>query len=478
MNLDTVLEAQDFTGIPAFSKDKLCFILNSIAELPSWYKDMVSENGYVSISGKTMQKWIGKDYKKYVDLLVNGGVIEYNGSYIVGKKSIGYKYSETYNVGVKKVLVTDLTLIEKLKQYQWLYNNLEEDEAVDNLATPYKTAVGWYRSGLIKIDHELANQYNKVAFEYKCQSKNFWDKEVTTGRVHYKNPHTQYRASQISIDKISSGRLNPHHDSNVYRLHSVITQCKRELRHAITINGKEVVAVDISNSQPTLLTLLIDHKFWDEEGSFNHTHIPYLNIRDMFSTRQHYTTFIMMCKNAEHNSDRQVEIQRFRDLVASGEFYDNFRSLLEQKLSMTGLSKQDVKTMFFTVLFTSNRFISQDEAACKRVFRDWFPYIYELCRMIKVKDHANLPVLLQRVESYILFNKIIPRMVSEKPNLPFVPIHDSIAVPVGNEAYTELVMREELARCLGFAPHLKREEWKADILTEMITAIQNTSVAA
>ncbi|HLO69672.1 MAG TPA: hypothetical protein VK167_02305 [Flavipsychrobacter sp.] len=467
-------------SIPAFSKDKLCFVLNTIAELPSRYKDAVCEKGYVLLSGKTMQKWIGRDYKRYIDMLIKAGIIESDGSYIVGSKPMGYRFCEAYKVECKRVLVTDSGLISKMNSHNWYEDDkedIEDDKSADSYPQ-YSSAIKCYNSGLIKIDYKLANLYNETVYAYKKRNRDLWDSEIVAGGVRYKNPYTQYLASQISIDKIHRGRFNPSYDTNVYRLHSVITQCKREIRNAITIDGKLVAAVDISNCQPTLLTILMNPEFWDEKNIFNYTQISYLGIKNMFNTHKHYTRFIMMCKNAEHNSNMKAEVERFNKLVESGTFYNNFRSLLERKLGLKRLSTQDVKTMFFTVLFTSNRFIHQKEAACKRVFREWFPQIYELTRMLKVKDHANLPILLQRLESYLLFNRVIPSINAKAPNLSFIPIHDSIAVPVGHEKLVQDIMTKELSLCLGFKPHLKVELWEPENLERIINEFKCNNMAA
>lgn len=480
LDIDAILEEVDFMNIPAFSKDSLCFILNSVAIISSRYKDAISENEYAPVNAKILQHWVGRNYKMYIDLLIAAKVIERDGRYVSGEKSIGYRYCNQYRKGIKKLLITDLALIKKLIAYEKEYD-LEitgQDDCHklhEDIRSQYLPAIKWYKSELIKIDSDLANNYANSVFEYKHADKKLWDKGID-GKL--KSPYTQLRAAQISIDKIESKRFNQHADNNVYRLHSIITQLKKELRNAIKIDEKEVVAVDISNSQPTLLALLIDPKFWDEKSSFNYTKIPYLDIQSIFASDSHQSTFIKLCKNAEHNSNMIGEIDKFKDLVASGMFYEEFRSLLEQKLGIKGLDRHNVKAMFFTVLFTNNHFIHQKEAAPKRVFKEWFPYIYELCNRIKAHNHANLPILLQRMESYIMFSCIIARIGAEKPELPFIPIHDSIAVPVGNEVYVETIMSEELNKCLGFTPNFKREEWKASILEDAILNMDKVAIAA
>ncbi len=479
LDLDEILELHEFKNIPAFHKDNMMYILNLIAEIPSRNKDLVTEDGYTPINADLLRRWIGRHYLPYLNYLVNAGVIESNNQYLPGKKSIGYRYTSLYNVGVVKKLVTDLTLYNKLNNLHMpdpfpgvVPDNPQENAETGAVDTSvYQPADKWYRSGLIQINPDLANAYISALCDYKLSGDGTerWDSETAgDGTLNFKNPMVQYRGSQINIDKIAAGRFYQHYDDNIYRYHSAITQCKRELRNAITIDGKEVTTIDLSNSQPTLLTLTVNYNFWTATEGFKVTDISYLGIENMF-TSSNFTSFINMCRNAQHNEDMRSEILEFVRLVSSGEFYSAFRVRLQTSLGRHYEDDKAVKPLLFTVLFTSNRYLGQPEAAPKRVFKEWFPNVYELTSAIKVRDSANLAILLQRIESYIMFNKIVARIAREEPELPFIPIHDSIATIRGNEDYVERVMSEELTSCLGFMPHFKREEWRSE---KLITDIE------
>jgi hypothetical protein len=53
----------------------------------------------------------------------------------------------------------------------------------------------------------------------------------------------------------------------------------------------------------------------------------------------------------------------------------------------------------------------------------------------------------------------VPRIASERPDLPIFTIHDSIVTTVGNEEYIEQVMREEIVRLTGLNPKFGIEYW-------------------
>ncbi len=305
--------------------------------------------------------------------------------------------------------------------------------------------------------------------------KSRWDKNYkSNGEYTLKDPYLQYIAGQRSIERIRAGQYNLHADTNVFRLHSVITNCKKELRNFITIDNKPVVAVDLSNSQPSLLLILLDLAFWDNTGAFNSSHIPYLNAQSIFKDKPHYNQLIMLLKKLQSNENGRVglEIEQYKSLVMSGHFYDQFRALLNDRLGGQYGSSVDIKSMVFSVLFSDNRFIGAEDAAPKRVFRDIFPQIYDVICCIKRGNPAILPITLQRIESYIMYYRICPTIALKCPDLAIIPIHDSIATVNEYGGFVEQIMREEFGRCLGFTPHFKKEYWTPDNVNNELQAIR------
>src|ERR1043165_8275431 len=128
LNIDEHLENYDFSNIDGFNKDKLHYLLHLISDIPSCNKDKVTETGYISLNATLLQKWVA-NYKQYIDLLIKTGIVECDGEYHVGKKSRGYRFTEAYRTPLRKVLVTDLGLISKVKTWR-LANDLCEQTNV------------------------------------------------------------------------------------------------------------------------------------------------------------------------------------------------------------------------------------------------------------------------------------------------------------------------------------------------------------
>jgi hypothetical protein len=118
--------------------------------------------------------------------------------------------------------------------------------------------------------------------------------------------------------------------------------------------------------------------------------------------------------------------------------------------------------MVFSVLFSSNKFIGQDEAKPKRLFKRLFPSVYDVFSYLKRKDKTFLACLLQRIESYLILDVICKRISNEYPDIPIYTIHDSIATTSGNEKHVERIMKEELTKHIGIPPTLKFDYWISD----------------
>ena len=123
----------------------------------------------------------------------------------------------------------------------------------------------WYNDGKLKIDSALGKDYSSAVYEYKRGDEKRWDVVYPSGEK--KDPWYQYTNMTLNIGKIERGEFNEHFDENVHRFHSVLTYCKKDIRHALNYDGEELVAIDLCNSQPYLSTVLFQTGFWDGKKS-------------------------------------------------------------------------------------------------------------------------------------------------------------------------------------------------------------------
>ena len=242
-------------------------------------------------------------------------------------------------------------------------------------------------------------------------------------------------------------------DDNVYRFHTNLTNMPSRIRNAVTYDGQKLISLDIKNSQPYLSTILLSRDFWivqkfernknnslsiafDEPQS---RYFSYLNkINKVFNEIKSDTLNISHINI--HNNDSYImlgeipqslinnEFQDYIDLVVSGKLYEFLEDAFLQELGIELKDRKEVKAAVFQVLFTSNQFKGQAEAAPKRLFEQKFKAVYDVFAKIKSKDKSLLPRLLQSIESHLMINIIAKRVSEEYPLCTNIyNIHDSIS---------------------------------------------------
>jgi hypothetical protein len=183
-------------------------------------------------------------------------------------------------------------------------------------------------------------------------------------------------------------------------MHTNFTILKSFIRkNCLTISGEETCELDIKNSQPLFLNKIIM-----EHG---------LEIVD------------------------KVEWQLFSWLTSKGLFYqwimDN-SSIKDKKL---------VKEMIYKVFFGKNFRNKSDE-----LFKSLLPTIYQFIKFYKkkCKDYRVLSHQLQKLESDLIFNKIILEIIEEYPDIKIVTVHDSLIIPISKKNIVEEIFNRNLEK--------------------------------
>lgn len=433
------------SNIIPFQKSKLLYILDLVTTIPANNKGLELSNGFVPINAKMLQTKV-RNYKQYLDYLISSKVFEVNKQYIPSEKSRGYKFSKQYATPVR--IVFD-------GKHEKLKNNNKKPKMHLSVSDQrkYQHLIKWYNEGL-QIDKHLAQQFILQDYQNKIANTSVLAK--TDGD---KDPLVQYNSALVSIEKIDAGAQQFNIDDFGYRFHSILTNLKSELRNLLTYNRLQLVSIDIKNSQPYISTLLFNTSFWElttqlDVLTHNSIGITLTNIFNQYSTDY----FIMLCKKAI--SCKDSDLHKYKEIVQNGTFYE----YMAEQSNMEMDDRKKLKAAMFQVLFTGNSFISQKEAAPKRIFQELFPDVYELFNLLKRKEKDNMPMLLQRIESNVILLKVTKRIAKEHPELPIFTIHDSIITTEGNEAYIQQVMQVEMSKIFGIAPQLTVSLWKPDNL--------------
>ncbi len=190
----------------------------------------------------------------------------------------------------------------------------------------------------------------------------------------------------LSIEAIQKGNWFLHRPDKRSRVHTNLTNLKREYREFLRYNGKPLVELDIRNSQPLIASILIKDHWVKQRRS-----IP------------------------------EDAVQYQKDCEA-GTFYDYFMHLNRVPTE----SRSDFKAQMFGDVFFSS--VSNRKTELKAQFISKYPCVYEAICAIKgglgSKTYNRFAILLQQKETSIIFDNV--NMGLLKDGIPAFNIFDSI----------------------------------------------------
>lgn len=207
-----------------------------------------------------------------------------------------------------------------------------------------------------------------------------------------------YNRNIYAVDSINEKHIFFHFDS-YGRMHTNFTILRSFIRkNCLLIDGEETCEIDISNSQPLFLTKLINDS---------------------------NTSWV-----------KKEEFESFKQLTITGKYYD----FLMQNLNIK--EKKEVKELTYKVLFGRNVANSKPD----KQFKSIFPTIHKFITLYKKekKDYKVLAYDLQKMESNLIFNKIVKNIMAYDPSIKIVTVHDSLIMSVKNRQIVETIFKNEL----------------------------------
>lgn len=311
-----------------------------------------------NLSAEILREKYGAYYNFYINYLLEHGYIKLISDYCVGLKA------KTYSMDTEKCL--DLSRYKNvdgilLKKYKRSVLSLELE----------KTNFNWIGT---EIRKKLINDLYYVDIDH----------EKAFDIVNNIKDKLSHQKNKYAVECVKDKHIFYSFD-NYGRCHTNFTVIKSNIRkNCLTIDGMEVDELDINNSQPLFLSLIIQ--------------------REM-----------------ENIYVDQNEYEFFHDLVVNGRFYEYYMTINSEVKN-----KKDAKKNVYKVLFGKN---FDDKA--NEYFKNVFPSIYNFILMYKESqgDYKSLAYELQRSESNLLFNSIIKRIMEEYPEIRLFTVHDSISYP-------------------------------------------------
>jgi hypothetical protein len=341
--------------------DHYLFVISSIYIRP--YTDKrIEDSDFVPMNMELLRTLVSEqECKTIMENLVNLDILEKDGLIIRGKKSQGYKIKDKWSFSWKLQEVKDLKLSEKLM------NSKETmKDNVNRHGEGYQIVHHWFK--VLEIDIKKSKKYISNRYT-RDQDKNKYNSAFCSINLF------DHEMKFIVVDDTSN------------RLHCNLTNIDAKLRKFLTIEGESLAQVDISNSQPLFLGMV-------------------------------------MKSNATVEAD---ELDKYLKIVCSGLFYEFLAKKMPGNpidLNNPEVRKKFKKSIFSGVLFDVNR---DELSKYEMLFQKEFPTIFAAVRVIKCKNHNALAIILQKKESHFIFNAVA--VIDEKigkGKAPLVTIHDSI----------------------------------------------------
>ena len=353
---------------------------------------------HVPLPKKQLTKLISyKKYAKILRLLTKINIIEKD-YYEPGKKSYYYKLKNNYQdvVNIKLNTANARSISKKQKDIQ---------------KTKTNKLPAYLKQMLIAI-RELqwdSDEMRKIVDEYNPTNK---DLEQSNSKRKHVISMDSYKkelkeAMLYSIARLEHKEFNFSRDETSLRLHTNITNLKGVLYKSTKTCLTEI---DIANSQPYFLAVLLrklQNKILDTSDNNELNTI----IRTIISDKFNYGF-----KKIFESNVFKSELNILEDMTTSGKFYEKF-------MSKFNMERKEVKTLMFKILFSQNNSYRES----KIIFSNYFPMINQVIENIKEENHNTLAILLQRMESFIMIDKVSKQLVEKHKIIPITK-HDSIAV--------------------------------------------------
>lgn len=354
-NIDEWIASQKLYGFKKFEKDFCAELISTLYTIPVFNKDLRDEieraGGFTPLSSEILYSK-NKEYRKYLNLFIDSGVLECNNSYSTAShKCKGYRLSEKYrNQPYQKYTNCKFGTKE--------YENSTLFSAQGNDCYPVSTTA-------IKLINTVSKL--RVNYEYQTTLK----KQLEEGKITYQS----YNCTGISLDMIYNQTFFAKQD-RYGRIHTNLTNLNSKFRNYLTTDqGDQLVSIDIKNSQPFFTTLLLKSSFWSGNSSSSDDLITIEDIKTKTSSTlqqsEHIQPLIMFTKSVEDNDD----IKLYRELVLDGFIYE----FLLEKFREAGIKCYDratAKGTVFKILFSENYQLKQSKDAA--VFKSIFPSVYQI----------------------------------------------------------------------------------------------------
>lgn len=437
-------------------KYKIYYFLSLLTDTNDNYRLNSDNGGYHNLCSSELKKILGnKDFYIIRELLLKPDepIIEVDKSWHNpnGNSSSGYcqgyRIIPKYNTGE----VVYKTIHDKLSKA--ILKNEVTEVMNEKTASRYRFLLNQFESNTIKFD--------PLVYEYVY---NF--RQLLLELIHDNN---QYQVNLVNnligrwlyyIEKIDGGKTWYKISAKNYRLNSSVTNLPRLLRPFLLINNEPMVCVDVSSSQPYILSSVIQSRFYyDTIEEYNlKTIYPELykelvqnkNIDIKITSYSSFDSiYYTSCTGTTHSYSTTLthspsfmwcnffttsDIESIINYTQSPFISDFYTHVLDRyyvyNSTPTRVVQKDerekLKSTMMYVLFDDNRNHRYHNNQIQ-IFQTVYPGVERWINQIhKIIGKKRFSYLLQRAESYLLLAVICKEFNEQFPEAPLITIHDGV----------------------------------------------------
>ena len=472
-------------------KHKIYYLLSLLTDTNENYRLNTDNGGYHNLCSFELKKILGnKDFYIIRTLLLNpfDPIIEVDGSWYNPNGNSrngycqGYRIAPKYNTGE----VIFKTIPKKLEKVILRRGNIEDA----NAATPnYHFLLTQFECNTISFD--------PMVYEYLYHFGQMLLQSIQDNNPYQKNlVHNLIGRWLYYIKQISEGKTWQNVSIKNHRLNSSVTNLPKLLRPFLLCNGEPLTCVDVSSSQPYLLSSVMQSRFYSvcdegynlntiypelykelvDNGSID-TSITYSSNIDIkyYTSHTGYTT--NTSSNNTNNSSSFMwcnffttsELDSINRYTLSPFYLDFYKNVLDRYYVYTNTprniqtdDRDKLKGTMMFVLFDDNQNHRNNNHHIK-IFQTVYPGVERWINQVhKLIGKQRFSYLLQRAESYLLLNVICREFNEQNPTAPLLTIHDGVFTTLKHVQKLKGLVLKRLNELTGVLPGCKVKSSQID----------------
>lgn len=438
------------------------------------------EDGFAPVSGSSLKR-ITYDYCEHINWMRRHRIIYRRGQYKLGFEA--FKYRVNWSI-LSKDQFSRNDSVEAMVSQVFISRNLVKDSKLNlNNLNGLEFMAKDFKN--LRIDHVRAIQLASKQLHADQLHPRYKLKKTKYGSVEKKvDPYNTFFSSMNAIGRIYKKNYYLKVDPKAGRLHTNLTSLPGIYFDTLTVNKKPIVGYDIANSQPYFASCLLklnltqDIISWEKgekipsfmlkssifssyplksrpifpsipSNLINYKESSQGSHNPIISQLQHIipiSLFIMIQDSCVSRYYRDV--YTFVGMCEQGDLYN---SIADSVKDLAGMDKQKIKQTFFQMFFSKS---GNNHGIAKEV-KKLFPQTIDYIKQIKNEDKNTkgyFAILLQRLESFFILEKVCKRLHMEHPKAPVFTKHDSVYTIEEYRSDLLQIMQEESLALFGCAP--------------------------